>query len=60
MERVGWGITSFAANDSWVLPIPATFIVDQQGIVRHRFIDPDFRRRVDVETVVSALFGIRG
>jgi len=38
-----------------MLPIPATFVVAQDGHVKARFIDPDFRQRMEVEDLLDAL-----
>jgi len=38
-----------------MLPIPATFVVGRDGLVRARFTDPDFRRRMTVEELLNAL-----
>ena len=46
---------SFHGNDGWVLPIPATFVVGRDGIIRERFVDPDFRRRMAIEDLISTL-----
>jgi peroxiredoxin len=51
----GRDLPRFHGNDAWMLPIPATFVVDRQGIVRARFIDPDFRTRMDTDALVEAL-----
>ncbi len=45
----------FHGNDGWVLPIPATFVVGRDGIIKARFVDPDFRRRMEIEDLISAL-----
>ena len=37
------------------LPVPATFIVAQGGLIRFAHVDPDFRRRLDAETIRGAL-----
>jgi peroxiredoxin len=50
-----YDIPSFQGNDSWVLPIPATFVVGTDGIIKARFIDPDFRQRVAVKELLAAL-----
>jgi hypothetical protein len=34
-------LPAFQGNDSWMLPIPATFVVRRDGLIRARFIDPD-------------------
>jgi peroxiredoxin len=46
---------SFHGNDGWVLPIPATFVVGRDGIVKARFLDPDFRKRMAIDDLVAAL-----
>jgi peroxiredoxin len=51
----GWDIPSFQGNDSWMLPIPATFVVDADGCIRARFVDPDYRKRMAVEDLLAAL-----
>jgi peroxiredoxin len=48
-------IPSFHGNDGWVLPIPATFVVDRDGLVRARFVDPDFRKRMAIDDLIDAL-----
>ncbi|MGB6287417.1 MAG: peroxiredoxin-like family protein [Xanthobacteraceae bacterium] len=42
-------------TDNWMLPIPATFIVGTDGIVRARFVDPDYRTRMAIEDMLAAL-----
>jgi peroxiredoxin len=48
-------MAGFHGNDGWVLPIPATFVVGRDGMVKARFIDPDFRRRMAIEDLLAAL-----
>jgi peroxiredoxin len=55
IEATGSDIPAYNGADAWVLPIPATFIVNAQGIVTARDIDPDYRRRMDIETLVEAV-----
>jgi peroxiredoxin len=42
-------------NDSWLLPIPATFIVGRDGIIKARHVDPDYRTRMEIESVLEAV-----
>lgn len=55
LENPDWDISSFQGNDSWVLPVPATFVVNRDEIVTARFLDPDFRRRMSIEELLAAL-----
>jgi peroxiredoxin len=60
LTSYGRRLPDYQGNDSWTLPIPATFVVDQEGIVRTRFVDPDFRRRMTVHDLIGALRVARG
>ena len=42
-------------NEAWFLPIPATFVVGQDGRVRSRYIDPDYRKRMAIEDLIATL-----
>jgi peroxiredoxin len=55
MTAAGWDISDFQANRFWTLPIPATFVVGGDGRVRARFIDPDYRRRMATEDILTSL-----
>ncbi|RWE59269.1 MAG: AhpC/TSA family protein [Mesorhizobium sp.] len=58
MERlmgVGYDLPSYQGNSSWFLPIPATFIVGTNGLITDRFVDPDYRRRMDIDDLIAAL-----
>jgi peroxiredoxin len=55
MAAAGRDLTRYQGNDSWLLPVPASFVVDTEGYVRARFIDPDYRRRVAIEDLLAAL-----
>jgi peroxiredoxin len=45
----------FQGNSSWMLPIPATFVVGRDGLVRARFIDPDYRNRMMISDMLDAM-----
>ena len=48
-------VSDFNADGSWNLPVPATFIVDREGIVRNRHVTADYLRRMEPDEVVAAL-----
>lgn len=54
MRSVGQDLAAFQTKGAWVLPVPATFVVDAQGVVIARHVDPDYRRRIEVEDLVAA------
>jgi peroxiredoxin len=58
MQRMMAGrqdLPSFQGNDSWMLPIPATFVVGTDGIIKARFVDPDYRHRMTIEDLLAAM-----
>ncbi|MBR0992986.1 AhpC/TSA family protein [Bradyrhizobium japonicum] len=48
-------MAKYHGNDGWMLPIPAVFVVGRNGIVTARFVDPDFRKRMEVDDLLVAL-----
>ena len=48
-------IPEFQGNSSWMLPIPATFVVGRDGRIRARFMDPDYRKRMAIADMLAAL-----
>jgi peroxiredoxin len=55
MQAGGFDIAPYQGNETWMLPIPATFIVGRDGLIKARYIDPDYRRRADLEVIVAAV-----
>lgn len=51
----GIDLERFQANAAALLPIPATFVVDADGRIRARYVDPEFRRRMPIEDILAAL-----
>lgn len=48
-------VTQFNGDGSWNLPVPATFVLDQQGMVRARHVDADYMQRMEPAQVLDAL-----
>jgi len=44
---------------AWLLPVPATYIVDRHGIITHANVDPDFRRRMEPDEIIKVLDRMR-
>jgi peroxiredoxin len=55
MRAGGFDIAPYQGNESWMLPIPATFVVGPDGVVKARHIDPDYRRRMEIDDLLAAL-----
>jgi peroxiredoxin len=54
-QRPDRDIPKFQGNESWMLPIPATFVVGRSGRISARFVDPDYRKRMAIDDLVAAL-----
>ena len=55
MNAGGFDISLYNGNETWMLPIPATFVVGRDGLVKARHIDPDYRRRMELDAIVDAV-----
>ena len=55
MTKIGRNLPIYQGNESWTLPIPATFVVGRDGRIKARFVDPDYRKRMAVEELIAAL-----
>jgi peroxiredoxin len=53
--REGTDFPLFYGNDSWFLPIPATYVVACDGTIAEAYVNPDFRYRLDPAGIVAAL-----
>ena len=53
----GFGIDLNKASglDHHALPVPAVFIVDKVGKIAYTHSDPDYKKRLDVKTIVEEL-----
>ena len=54
MGAAGLDLAEYQGNESWMVPVPATFVVGRDGLVRARFVDPDYRRRMTIESMLAA------
>jgi peroxiredoxin len=59
ISSLGRDIPKYQGNASWMLPIPATFVVGRDGKVKARFVDPDYRKRMAIESMIAALRSAR-
>lgn len=55
MRGRGYHLDAYQGSDGWFVPVPATFVVDRSQRVIARFVDPDFRKRMDIEDILAAL-----
>ena len=51
----GFPLPAYNGDDSWTLPIPATYVVDQSGLITYAFIDADYSQRTEPQEVLATL-----
>jgi len=49
------GLSKYNGNKSAELPMPATYIIDKEGVIRYAFVDADYKKRADPNEVIKAL-----
>jgi peroxiredoxin len=54
-EAAGLSFPERHGNAAWCLPVPATFILSQDGRVAWRFVDVDFTHRAEPADIIAAL-----
>jgi peroxiredoxin len=59
MQGRGHRFSEYQGNDGWFVPLPATFVVDTDGRVLARHVDPEFRQRMEIAEIVAALKAAR-
>jgi peroxiredoxin len=55
MTGIGRRLPAYQDNESRMLPIPATFVVNRDGRITARFVDPDYRKRMAIDELIAAL-----
>lgn len=58
LKEFGQIINKETADQSWNLPVPATFVLDQKGTVVARFVSSQFDVRMEPDDIVSSLRNI--
>ncbi len=54
-EQFGINIPELDGDDSYELPMPATYIVDTKGTIIHAFVDADYTKRMEPDEVIEIL-----
>ncbi|MCC8438539.1 AhpC/TSA family protein [Brevibacillus sp. M2.1A] len=48
-------LKEYNGTDHWILPVPATFMIDESGIVRFAHSDPDYTKRLEPADLIWGL-----
>lgn len=56
-----WGLNLPLANgdDSYEIPVPATYVIDSQGTIRAAYVDKDYTRRMEPIDIIDSLQAIK-
>ena len=54
-DRIGVSLEVYNGDASWELPMPATYVVDQAGVIRFARVDADYTRRLEPSELLAAL-----
>jgi len=54
-----YDLTKWNGDESWELPLPATYVIDSEGVIRYAFVDPDYKRRAEPSKIVDVLRGLQ-
>jgi hypothetical protein len=60
LDESGVSFSERRGNDAWLLPVPATFIVGQDGLAGCRFVDVDFPLRAEPPDMINAVRPLAG
>ncbi|MBA2682810.1 MAG: AhpC/TSA family protein [Ktedonobacteraceae bacterium] len=56
---IGSDVPTFNGDQSWELPMPGTFIIDQNGTIRLTFVHEDHTRRLEPAALLDSLRAIK-
>ncbi|MEM6331064.1 MAG: peroxiredoxin-like family protein [Planctomycetota bacterium] len=48
-------LNAYNGDDSYTLPLAATYVIDTAGVIRYAFLDADYKKRAEPADVVAAV-----
>jgi len=54
-ESLGVDLPAYNGDDSFELPVPATYVVNTDGTIAQAFVNADYKQRQDPEAIVATL-----
>jgi peroxiredoxin len=58
-KQVGADLEAFNGDDSWMLPMPARYVIGQDGVIAYSEVNPDYTRRPEPSDVFPVLEALR-
>ncbi len=60
LDPLGVDLSKFNGDNSWELPMPATFVVARDGLIRWASVDADYTVRPEPDQVLDAVRSASG
>lgn len=57
--KKGFDLTKYNGEDSYTLPLAATYVIDTNGMVTYAFLDADYRKRAEPQEIIKALDALK-
>lgn len=54
-KQFNFDITKYNGDETWSLPIPATYIVNKEGVITEFFVNADYTKRMEPANIIEAL-----
>jgi peroxiredoxin len=54
-EKFGTDLIAYNGDDSFKLPVPATYIIGQDGVILYDFVNADYTMRLEPSEIVAKL-----
>jgi peroxiredoxin len=59
LQAFGRDLASHNGTDSWGLPITATYVISQEGLIVFHHVEADYRERLDPTEIVDAVARVK-
>jgi peroxiredoxin len=54
-NRFNFDITDYNGKDRLGLPVPGTFVISQDGVIRSAYAKTDYKKRMEPKDILEAL-----
>jgi len=54
-KKFGLDVAKYNGNDKWEIPIPATFVIDKNMIIKYAFGKADYSKRAEPDEIIEVL-----
>ena len=54
-SSVGNNLPELNGNGQWLLPVPATFVIDRSGVIQFAHVEADYRERAEPDDVLAVI-----